>query len=212
MNETEREQFLQERAGSLGASQVADAVARIKSGWGASRANVMSRLIAERLTGRPLDSFQSADMLIGIEREPDAVTAYEFLSDNEVVLPGPTDLVKHPRIDGTHASPDGFIGDGGLLEAKCPKVSTHIETLLTGKIPDKYIVQMQWQLACTGRQWADHISYNPDMPPAMQLWVKRIERDDERIGQLERDVETFLEELENKVLALREQYEIREAA
>lgn len=209
MDAVEREQFLRDRAGSLGASQVALALAKTKTGWGASRADVMSRLIAERLTGEPMDSYQSIDMLRGIEREPEAIVTYEFQSDNEVQ---PSELVRHPRIDGTHASPDGFIGDDGLLEVKSPKVSTHIETLITGKIPDKYIVQMLWQMACTGRKWCDHVSYNPDMPPSMQLWIKRIERDDKRIAQLEADVETFLEELENKVIQLRNQYEQQKAA
>lgn len=209
MNDEQREIWLRERAGSLGASQVAEALARTKSGWGAGRANVMARLIAERLTGQPMDSYQNADMLRGIELEPDAVVAYEFWSGNEAREVG---LCKHPKIDGTHASPDRLVGDQGMLEVKCPKTATHIDTLLLGKVPDKYIVQMQWQMACTGRQWCDHVSYDPRMPPEMQLWTKRIERDDKRIGGLEVDVEAFLEELENKLLRLRSMYNRNEEA
>lgn len=197
------------RLGKVTASRVSDVIARTKTGWGASRANYMAQLVAERLTGRVAESYSNAAMQWGTEQEPNARAAYEFMRDADVELIG---FVDHPRIDMSGASPDGLIGEDGLVEIKCPNTATHIDTLLAGKIADKYVVQMQWQMACTGRQWCDHVSYDPRMPESMQLWVQRIERDDQRIAQLEADVEVFLEELENKVLALRDKYEQAEAA
>ena len=197
------------RAGSLGASQVHEAIARVKTGWGASRANVMAQLIAERLTGIPADSFTNAAMQWGTATEPQARAAYEFLHDVDVEQVG---LIKHPAIVGTHASPDGLIRSDGMLEIKCPTVATHIDTLLAGKVPAKYVTQMQWQMACAGRSWCDFASYDPRLPASMQLFVQRIERDDKLIGELEDMVRQFLTELDAKVQALRNLYEAREAA
>lgn len=202
-------EWLAARAGSLGASQVADAIARTRSGWGASRANVMATLITERLTGKPAETYTNAAMAWGTQTEPDARAAYEFMRDVDVELVG---IVKHPTIVGSHASPDGLVGDKGLIEVKCPQSSTHIETLLTGTIPGKYVTQMQWQMACTGREWCDHISFDPRLPTSMQLWIKRVERDPKAISELEEQVQEFLAELDAKVKALREKYEARELA
>lgn len=197
------EEWLQSRVGSLGASKVHEAIARTKSGWGASRANCMATLIAERLTSTKADTFTNAAMQWGTEHEPDARAAYEFQRDVDVTEVG---LYRHSTIAGTHASPDGIVGEEGLIEIKAPNTATHIQTLLTGKIPDKYIVQMQWQMICTDRQWTDHISYDPRMPPEMRLWIKRVERDDDRIAKLEADVSEFLQEMETKLNQLQGLY------
>ena len=197
------------RCGSLGASRVADAIARTKSGWGASRANLMAELIAERLTGIPTEGYVNAAMTWGTETEPQARDAYSFYSDVDVKLVG---LIRHHTIPMTHASPDGLIGDDGIVEIKCPMVSTHIDTLLGTPIPAKYITQMQWQLACTERQWCDWVSYDPRLPGSMQLFVKRVHRDDAMIADLEKLVREFLAEIEIKVRALRDRYEQKAAA
>ena len=65
---------------------------------------------------------------------------------------------------------------------------------------------MQWQMACTGRSWCDFVSFNPDFPPAMQLWIKRVHRDAKLIGELEREIMTFIKELEQKVERLSRRY------
>ncbi len=209
MMEQGSQEWLAARAGSLGASQVADAIARTKSGWGASRANVMASLITERLTGRPAETYTNAAMAWGTQTEPDARAAYEFMRDVDVDLVG---IVKHPTIVGSHASPDGLVGDKGLIEIKCPSSSTHIETLLTGTIPGKYMTQMMWQMACTGREFCDHVSFDPRLPTSMQLWIRRVERDPKAISELEEQVQEFLAELDAKVKALREKYEAKELA
>lgn len=192
------------RCGSLGASALHEAVARTKTGWGASRANRMAALVIEQLTGQTLETYQNAAMQHGIDTEPEARIAYEFYANVDVAKIG---LVLHQTIGGTHASPDGLVGDDGLLEIKCPQPAQHLSTLLGEAIPDKYMVQMQWQMCCTGRQWCDFVSYSPAFPESMRLFVKRVPRDDKRIAELEADVIDFLNELRLTVHRLRAKYE-----
>jgi len=192
------------RCGSLGASAVHEAVARTKTGWGASRANRMATLVIEQLTGVPQDTYQNAAMAAGVEREPEARLAYEFYANLDVAQIG---LAKHPTIPGTHASPDGLVGDTGLLEIKCPQPAQHLSTLLGEAVADKYVIQMQWQMKCCDRAWCDFASYNPDFPEPMRLFVKRVERDDAKIADLETEVARFLAELSDTVQRLRAKYE-----
>lgn len=191
------------RCGKVTASRVADVVARTKTGYGASRSTYMGQLIAERLTGEVAPSFTNAAMQWGSDTEPQARAAYEFYRDADVVEVG---FVPHPTIGESGASPDGLVGDDGLIEIKCPETKTHIETLLGQEVPGKYIIQIQWQLACTGRQWCDFVSFDPRLPESMRLFVKRVERDDAQIADLEREVIAFLTELREKVARLREKY------
>lgn len=191
------------RLGKVTASKVADVVAKTKSGWGASRANYMAALIAERLTQTPADSFSNAAMQWGTEQEPLARVAYEFFTGRDVEQVG---FVDHPSIPMTGASPDGLVGEDGLVEIKCPNTATHIDTLLDGKVPGKYVIQMQWQMACTGRQWCDFVSFDPRMPEEMRLWIQRVDRDGPHIELLEEDVTRFLAELNVKVGDLKTKY------
>jgi len=191
------------RIGKVTASRVADVVARTKTGYGASRANYLAELVAERLSGTRAEGFTNAAMQWGTDQEPEARLAYEFRNDASVELVG---FVPHPSIDMSGASPDGLVGDDGLLEIKCPNTATHIETLLTGEIPGKYVVQMQWQMACTGRAWCDFASFDPRMPEQMRLFVKRVQRDDGHIAGLEEEVRTFLFELDTTVRQLLRAY------
>lgn len=197
------------RIGKVTASRVSDVIAKTKTGWGASRANYMAELIAERLTGEPAEKFSNAAMAWGTEKEPDARAAYEFFRDAQVVEIA---FIDHPSIGMTGASPDGLVGDHGLVEIKCPNTATHLDTLLTQTIPSKYVTQMLWQMACTGRQWCDFVSYDPRLPEAMSLFVKRVDRDDELIASLEKDVAEFLAELDLKLAQLDTLYGVKEAA
>lgn len=190
------------RCGSLGASQVADAIAKTKTGYGASRANVMAQLICERFTDQPTDTFTNAAMQWGTATEPQARDAYSFFADVDVVQVG---LATHPRLERTHASPDGLVGEDGMLEIKCPNTATHIDYLLSGTVPAKYVTQMNWQLACfPDRQWVDFMSFDPRMPAHLQRFIRRHHRDDAVIGALEAEVEAFLRELAEKVIRLEE--------
>jgi putative phage-type endonuclease len=191
--------WLAARCGLVTASRVADVIAKTKSGWGASRANYMAELIAERLTGQPAERFTNAAMQWGTDTEPQARAAYEFFHDVTVEQVG---LVIHPTITNSAASPDGLVGDDGLVELKCPQTATHIDTLLAGKIPAKYITQIQWQMACTGRQWCDFVSFDPRLPGDLSMFCRRVQRDDERIGELGSDILEFLADLGQKLAQL----------
>jgi putative phage-type endonuclease len=184
------------RCGSLGASQLADALAKTKSGWGASRANLRAKLVVERLTGQQEESFTSAAMQWGVDKEEEARIAYSFLTGRNVVEVG---LYKHPTIIGSHASPDGLVDDDGCLEIKCPNSATHIETLKSNQVAHKYLLQMQWQMACADRQWCDFVSFDPRMPDHLMLYIQRVERDNDMLTILEVEVAQFLKEVEADV-------------
>ena len=187
------------RLGKVTASRVADVVARTKSGPSASRANYMADLICERLTNCAVEGFTNAAMQWGTEQEPRARELYEFVTDATVEQIG---FVHHPAIAMSGASPDGLVGDAGLIEIKCPQSATHIETLLSGSVAGKYAIQMQWQMACTGAAWCDFVSFDPRLPAEMQLFVKRVERDAEVVADLEKEVRAFLAEVDAKIAAL----------
>lgn len=187
------------RLGKVTASRLADVIAKTKSGWGASRKNYMAELIAERLTGVPAEQYTNAAMRRGTDTEPQARAAYEFYRDVTVRQVG---FVLHPTIGLSGASPDGYVDEDGLLELKCPNTATHIDTLLAKAVPDKYIVQMQWQMACADRQWCDFASFDPRMPEDLRLFVRRVSRDDKRIQELEADVIAFLVEIDKTITSL----------
>ena len=191
------------RIGRVTASRVADVIAKPKSGYSASRANYLAELVAERLSGTRAEGFTNSAMQWGTDQEPEARLAYEFRTDEEVEEVG---FFQHPVIAMSGASPDGLVSDDGLIEIKCPNTATHIETLLTGIIPGKYETQMLWQMACTGRDWCDFASFDPRLPEAMRLYVKRFYRDNERIAELEDEVRTFLFELDTTVSRLLKAY------
>ena len=192
------------RCGKATASKIADIVAKTKSGPGASRANYAAQLIAERLTQTVAEGFSSPAMAWGTEREPEARAAYCFFRDASALECG---FIEHPTVPMSGASPDGLVGDEGLVEIKCPNTATHIDTLLGKSVPGKYRTQILWQLACTGRAWCDFVSYDPRLPETMSLFVQRIHRDEAAIAEMEREVTTFLTEVEDKVSALRSEYE-----
>jgi putative phage-type endonuclease len=189
----------QERCGKATASRIADIIATTKSGPSASRKNYLAQLVAERLTGTVAESYTNAAMQWGQNTEEQARATYAFLQGVDV-LKAP--FVPHPELIDSGASPDGFVGSDGLIEIKCPNTATHIETLLAGKIDGKYITQMQWQMACTGREWCDFVSYDPRMPEHLAIWVKRVPRDSAMIEELEGAVRVFLAEVASTVTAL----------
>lgn len=187
------------RVGHVTASRMADMLAKTKSGWGASRANYAAELVAERLTGAAGERYVNSAMQWGLDTEAAARTAYEFRIDQAV---GPAAFLKHPRVAWAGASPDGFVGDVGLVEFKCPNTATHIDTLLIGSVPEKYRWQMQWQMACAGREWCDFVSFDPRLPENMRLFVRRFERDSETVAMLERETMQFVGEIEDTLAAL----------
>jgi putative phage-type endonuclease len=198
-----------ERCGKVTASRIADLMAKTKNGWGASRANYLAELVAERLTGAPAERYINAAMQWGTDTEAEARAAYQFETTTLVERVG---FIPHPTIAMCGASPDGFVGSDGLLELKCPLTSTHIETLLGREAPSKYVLQMQWQMACTGRQWCDFASFDPRMPEHMRLFICRVRRDADKISEITGAVNEFLKELDDKVTELTKRYGVKEAA
>ena len=202
------EEWFAIRCGKVTASRVADVIAKTKTGWGASRKNYLAELVAERLTGQSAGGFTNAAMQWGTDMEPEARAAYSFFRDADVQEIG---FVVHPTIEDSGASPDGLVGDDGLVEIKCPNTATHIDTLLSETIPGKYVTQMDWQMACTGRKWCDFVSYDPRLPEDMRIFIKRVVRDDQRIAELEKEITAFLGEVADTVGNLEAKYR-REAA
>ena len=203
------EAWFAERLGKVTASRMSDVVSRVKTGYGASRANYMAELIVERLTGQRAPAYENDAMRWGSEQEGPARAAYAFLNDVTVEQVG---FVPHPLIADCGCSPDGYVGDHGLIEIKAPNTATHIETLLMETIADKYVKQMQFQMTCTGRRWCDFISFDPRLPMSMQIWIKRVERDMPLIIELEGEVRNFLAELEGKVSELQQRYGVEKTA
>lgn len=194
------EWFLQ-RLGKVTASRVADVIAKTKTGYSTSRENYLMELALERLTGARQESYTNSAMQWGTDTEPLARAAYEahtgFIVEEVAMLP-------HPTIPMSGASPDGLVNHVGQIEIKCPNSATHAKTLISKKPDGKYITQMQWQMACTGREWCDFVSFDPRFPEKLQLCVIRVERDKEMIADLEKEVTSFLAEVEQMVKKLNE--------
>ena len=195
------EDWFAARIGKVTASRVADVLATIKTGESASRKNYRMELVCQRLTGQREEGFTNSHMERGIELEPLARAAYEFKTGVTVTEIG---FVDHPSIEMSGASPDGLVGLYGLVEIKCPTAGNHVETLLSGKAPTKYIAQMQWQMACTGARWCDFVSYCPAVGDNLALFVVRVDRDDEYIAETEKAVQLFLTEVSDLTKQLKE--------
>lgn len=192
-------QWLQERCGFATASRIADIMAKIKSGEAASRSTYRAELVAQRLTGQVQEGYTNSAMAHGTEFEPFARAMYEIANG---VIVEECGFIKHPTIEWSGASPDGLIGNDGLIEIKCPNTATHIDYLLKGVVPSKYQPQMLWQMACTGRQWCDFASFDPRMPAELQLFVARFSANPDRIKEAEAEVIAFLEEVDETVKGL----------
>lgn len=188
------EAWLLAKAGRCTASRFADVLAKIKTGEASSRRNYRLQLVTERLTDRPVDGYKNAAMEWGGEQEAFARDAYEARTG---VLVDLSEFIRHPDVAWSGCSPDGLVGDDGLIEIKCPYVSTvHVETMLSGGHPSEHKAQIQGSLWITGRQWCDFVSFDPRMPERLQLYVFRVVRDEEYIKALEAEVKKFLAEVD----------------
>lgn len=188
-------EWFAQRLGKATASRIKDIVAKTKTGYSTSRDKYLTQLLLERLTGTVAESYSDAAMAWGNDTEPFARAAYEA---QKGVMVDQVAFINHPTIEMAGASPDGLVGDDGLVEIKCPMSHTHLESLLGG-LDDQYKVQVQWQMACTGRKWTDLCSFDPRFPAELQLVIKRFERDDAFIATLEEEVIKFLAELDDKL-------------
>jgi hypothetical protein len=187
------------RCGVATASRAADIIATTKKGESAARSGYRTELICERLTEVPYPQYVSKEMLWGIEHEAEARAAYELHME---VLVDTCGFVLHSLIPMFGASPDGLVGDDGLIQIKCPTTKTHLEWLQAGTVPVEHCAQMLAEMSCTGRDWVDFVSFDPRLPEHLQLYVKRYHRDDQLIAALEKEVEHFNAELDQVLKAL----------
>lgn len=195
------DEWKQIRLGKISASRMGDLLATTRSGTAASRAKYMAQLVCERMTGVPTEFKVTKPMERGTELEPIARAAYE-VETNQMV--DQIAWVNHPKIENAGCSPDGLVGDDGLVEIKCKETHNHFETILKDEIDSDHEKQMLWQMACTGRKWCDYVCFDDRAPAGLQLYVKRLHRDDKRIETMEAEVIKFLAELdvlENKLKA-----------
>lgn len=191
------------RTGSLTASVMGDLMSKTKQGWGASHHALIAKKVVEKLTGKIADTYQSEEMKWGVLQEPNARSLFSFLYQEAV----PTGIWEHQDIKGFLASPDALVGQDAILEIKAPTSHVHInEHLLEGKIKNSYFLQIQAQLACTGRSRAFFASYDPRVPEPMQLWVQEIPRCEKTITEMLDVVQVALVEIDNKVSELRSRY------
>lgn len=188
------EEWLRARSGIATASNFATILSNGRGKEEAvGRVNYRARLVVERLTGRPVETYFGKAMVQGVEREPIARSVYESRTRTIVDSVG---LLRHDEI-AAGASPDGLIDEDGCLEIKCPELSAHLEYLRLppDTAPRKYVPQIQGELWISGRAWCDFVSFNSDFPEHLQLVVRRIARDDKAIAQLEFMVRAFLDEV-----------------
>jgi len=173
------------RLGRITASHFADVLNK-KTG----RETYMWDLIRERRKRERKDSYESEDMRIGTLREPEARDYYQFITDDEVVEVGFVELSKD-----VGCSPDGLVGKDGLLELKCPKLTTHWRRIIKNVLPSEYKPQVQGQIWVCEKQWCDFASFNPEHLE-QPMWIIRVERDHEYIERLSAACATFIVDME----------------
>lgn len=188
------------RCGLVTASRCGEVIAMTKKGEEtAARRDYRIELISEILTGVPYPRFVSKEMQWGIDQEPFARAAYELQRD---VLVETCGFVVHPSVDRFGASPDGLVGDDGLIQIKCPNTTTHLAWMMSKTIPVEHMPQMLAEMSCTQRAWCDFVSFDPRLPEHLQLYVKRFHRDAKLIAILEKEVETFNRQIDEQIAAL----------
>ena len=189
MIEQRTAEWFAQRLGKVTASRMGDVLAKPTT---ARYQKYQIELVTDRLTGSKTEHFVSPAMEWGTVTEPQAQACYSF--EREAVIE--TGFHPHPTLEMAGASPDGLVGEDGLIEIKCPSTHTHVDTLLNGKIKSDYVHQMQWQMACTGREWCDFVSFDPRLPDHARMYVQRVERDTGKINEMEAAAKVFLDQVE----------------
>ena len=189
------EEWLQLRAGKVTASNFSKVMAK---GAGKTRKGYLYQLAAEILTSAPIETFKNAAMEWGNECEPQARSMYEFSEDCEV-----EEVTFIHGMEGVGVSPDGLVGDNGLLEIKSPNTTTQIERYLSGKFPTTYNAQVQGQLWVAEREWCDFVSFDPRIDGKASYFKIRVDRDDYYIAELSKEVQIFINDLSEMLDKLR---------
>lgn len=153
-------EWFEARRGKITASNF-DKIVTIAGLPSKQREKMLYQTAGELISGIAQESFKSSAMERGILLEPEAISVYEFATGEKINKIG---LCVDDDYD-FGASPDGMVGEDGLLEIKCPAIHTHVEYLINGVLPSDYIQQVQGQLLVTGRKWCDFVSYYPGIKP-----------------------------------------------
>ena len=193
------DEWFAERVGQITASRIKDVMAKTKTGYSTSRKNYATELALERITGQKAERYSNSAMAWGTEQEPFARAEYERFTGELVDEIG---YVAHNVVRRSGASPDGLVGSHGILEIKCPNTATHIEWAVAGKVPPEHVMQMQWQIECTGRDWADFVSFDPRMPDGQQLFIRRLHRDHKIISEITAEIISFDRDIEEIIKSL----------
>lgn len=128
---------------------------------------LIDTLAAERITGHVEDTYTSRDMERGIFAEP---YARELYGGHHAEARECGFMVRDFGDFKIGYSPDGLVGDDGLIEIKAPRQKRELRTILDGEVPAVHMPQLQCGLLVSGRKWIDFVSYCGGMP----LWVKRV--------------------------------------
>ena len=204
--EQRSEEWFQARLGKVTASNIDNVIVKVKNGESTYKRKYRIQLITELLTKKNVPVFVNDAMRWGTEHEDEARDLYiekkKLLKGVDVTEIG---FIDHPTVNMSGASPDGLVGLNGLIEIKCPTPTTHTEILMTRKIPSKWVHQMQWQMACMPeRKWCDFVCYHPHFHGEQKMLIVRVERDDDLITRLEKDVQDFVTEVEDSVKFIKE--------
>lgn len=187
----------QARVGMVTGTDAKHLLSKGRSGEEAvGRRDLRAALVAERMTGQSQeDAFVTKEMVRGSELEPDAIAAYELRRDCSVQ---PVGFIKHIELPAG-CSPDGHVSDFvGLIEVKCPKTATHFGYLRANRVPPDYLPQITHNMLISGAQWCDFVSFDPRLPEAGRLFVKRIARADLDLNAYELALRLFLGEVDKE--------------
>ena len=189
--EQRSDEWFQARLGKFTASKAADLLMKeITAGYN----NLVNQIVYERLTGKSPESFKNDWMQRGVELEAEAIKAFEFETFQKVKSVGFVEMD-----EWTGCSPDGLLNSDGLIQIKCPKFSTHINYLLSGKVPSDYYKQCQFELMVTERKYNIFMSYEPNLKP----FISKIERDKDLIQEIESKLNQSIKLVNERISLLR---------
>ena len=195
-------EWFQARCGRITASRIADVMAQNKNGsWSSRRIDYMWELAEERITGQCIAKYVNAAMQWGTETEPEAREFFEGRYDLEVEQTG---FILHPEMDYAGASPDGLIGADAIIEIKCPTTKTMLQTLNDNLPDERYVLQCQWQMACTNSRYAWLVYFDPRLDDSMCMKRFYIERDFALITKIENFVHDFNTQINDTILKIKE--------
>jgi predicted phage-related endonuclease len=179
------------RLGIITASSMKDVLSkgRSKTATSVTRQTYMDKLMGEQLSGRFPSNYTNEAMMMGHELEKYAREYYERATGNKVTQVG--FITNHDDIGTVGFSPDGLIGEDGVLEIKSRMDHVQVRVLLNDAPSPEHYAQMQCGLWVSERQWCDYVSFNEYIPP----FIRRVHRDDEFIANMREQVIEFYAEM-----------------